>query len=196
MRQKNSKMRNRRQERTKAKRTSSRAIWGAVKRVGWGLGVAVTVWSGIALYHQFTPNLTISALSPLNPSDPFSTPFVISNDSLLPIYDVTIKCRLIDVKYVDQSLQVSSNTSWAISDAAKKIDRNESITALCHLRGFISVKISRLNDTEMMISHADIAVIMSFRQNYTFWLTEKPFRFVTAKSADGQLRWIRQPMNQ
>ena len=190
--------------RTKAKRKSSRGLhqgpknrswrltlWGLVV---WVLGVPLSGWTFVALYYEFSPNITISTVSPLNPSDPFSTPFVVSNNSILSIHDVTIKCRVLDVKYVGQSIQITSNTVWVTSDVAKIIDKNESITALCHLRKLISVKKSRLSDTEIPINYADIAIITSFRPSFAFWTTEIPFRFITAKSADGQLRWLRQPM--
>ena len=55
----------------------------------------------IASLLAFASRVSVSPSSPLDPSDPFSTPFFISNDGLFAIYDVKFHCYFKKVKYVE-----------------------------------------------------------------------------------------------
>ncbi len=49
------------------------------------------------------PKIAISALSSLNPSDPFATPFEISNVGYIDLYDVRFWCSYKDVEAANGS---------------------------------------------------------------------------------------------
>src|SRR5713226_10265571 len=75
-----------------------------LKRViGLILGFA-TLLGGYAVIR---PRISVSLSTPLNPANPFSTPFTASNDGYLSLYDVAFLCQLHRVRS-DRFIELSS----------------------------------------------------------------------------------------
>jgi hypothetical protein len=63
----------------------------------------------------FVPGLTVEVGAPLDSNNPFSYPFIVSNDMVAPLFGVTIFCRYDDVTFdgeatVDQTPVGSEET--------------------------------------------------------------------------------------
>lgn len=71
------------------------------------LGVAGTIVTLVLGYYAFKSKFEISYGTPSDRSDPYSTPFTLTNNGLLPLYDITWEINLVDVVY---------ENSWRIQD--------------------------------------------------------------------------------
>jgi hypothetical protein len=160
----------------------------------WSLIGAIALIFGVFVgYVQLAPRISVSASAPLNPSDPFSSPFVISNDGYLPIRNVQFLCRLSDVNAQPPGLNLSfENISVMgpdrfLGDKSQKIrdiDPGGQATTKCNLSPLFPV---------MPIENADIAITVVYQPAFYRSQKVKDFRFITVSGSDGQLRWVRQP---
>src|SRR5680860_12853 len=69
-------------------------------------GVLIGLFGGVV---QLYTRISISPQAPLSPSNIFTTPFIISNDGLLPIYDVGITCNFSGVIDIYGNVWVDNN---------------------------------------------------------------------------------------
>lgn len=163
----------------------AKLAWSAIGIVAVGFGIYVG-------YVQLSPRISVSASAALNPSDPFSTPFVISNDGYLPIRDVEFLCRLTDVNARPPGINLSFENISVQGPDQFLGDKNQQTrdiaagghaTTKCNLSPLFPV---------MPIENADISITVIFRPAFFRSQKAKYFRFVTARGSDGQLRWIQQ----
>jgi hypothetical protein len=149
-------------------------IVGTVSGVGLLLGLVTAILS-------LLPRLSVSNLESLDPDDPFSTPFVVSNDGVLGINDVVLSCILVRLESATQHWAVEGFRSVGYAPTIPRLDPGEQGTAPCNPA------------VGLKASAADIEVVVSYRPDYVPWKKERPFRFVTVSSKDGKLHWIPQP---
>jgi len=120
------------------------------------------------------------AESALDPSEPFSTPFVVSNDYVLAATSVDVRCYL---NALDFELNVRVRRVGARSIATiSRIGPFDKQTVYCK---------PMMDFAEHRLLRGDISITMHFRLPLYPWPVTKQARFVTAKAADGQLRWLR-----
>jgi hypothetical protein len=137
------------------------------------------------------PKIAVSPLSSLNPSDPFATPFEISNVGYLNLYDVKFLCSYKDVESANGSKILTpgadeETTGGFTTDslAAERLDRGRKATITCPF----------LFRFPAPISTADIRIVISFRPEWSVWKKHHVRRFTLAKDAAGQSRWFEQPL--
>jgi hypothetical protein len=135
------------------------------------------------------PRISVSPQSSLNPSDAFATPFGISNDGYLDLYDVKFACVLIEVDLVSGSKIVTPGPYGdklggftTNSMAADVIEPTRKATITCP------------SPVPLAITKGDIIVSVSYRPEWLPFRRQKHIRFVTARAADGNLNWFEQPM--
>jgi hypothetical protein len=134
------------------------------------LGLVVTLYS-------LSAHIGVTSDSPINPDDPFSSPFTLSNKGILPIHDVLFSCTLRDVKWQDGGvMNIRTKTN---ADPIKRIKAGEATTTFCK---FLPYKAK--------IKSADIEVEVKYRPAYLFWSKRSSIRFGTLKESDGTLRWV------
>jgi hypothetical protein len=157
------------------------------------IGAAALILGVYASYVQLAPRISVSPSASLNPSDPFSTPFEVSNDGYLSIRDVQFLCRLTDVQAQPPGINLSFENIGVMGPDQFLGDKSQNIrdigpgrqaTTKCNLSPIFPV---------MPIDRADISITVSYKPDYLWSPRSEDFRFVTVRSSDGQLRWVRQP---
>ena len=143
----------------------------------------------------FIPKITVSPANSLDNSNPFLTPFTISNDGYLSIYDVQFMCAVKEIKGINMKTKIPLVISGAENfkskmhskfHVAEVIAPNEKYTQVMPLPNFF---------LHYQIKHADIAILVSFRPIKWFPLKkEKNYRFITAQNINGHLQWYPQPI--
>lgn len=150
------------------------ALLSPTGKIGTAIGLFLAVYA-------FASKISVTSSESLNPSNPFATPFIIRNDSLLSLKSVTIKCGLRDVKC--QGAYFDNCYSQTRLPPIPCLKTNEPTTFLVPfpLRGF-------------PVLSADIDIIVSYKPLwFPLWLPlkrQKVFRFSTCKSSNGTLHWI------
>jgi hypothetical protein len=147
----------------------------------WKFVVVLSVIVGlIAALLTFLPRLSMSSSESLDPSTPFSTPFVVSNDGLLSINDVTCYCLIRRVVIADRGdITVSNNIVYSDSLPVPNLAPGEKTTVSC----------PPLLPSEPRITRADMDIVLRFRPYGLPWYREKAFRFTTEIASDKRLHW-------
>lgn len=155
------------------------------KRFLAAISLVVTALTAWALFYDFSPKVSVSSAQALNPSDLFSTPFMLLNEGYLAIHDVEAECALNNVKYKNGSNIEQAITRGSLN-GSKDIQPHEQMTFKCPPHG-----IAFGSD----LASADVSIIASFQPSFIPWRFHKEFRFVSEKSSDGYLHWFPQPKN-
>lgn len=130
------------------------------------------------------PRLSVSSSAPLNLDDPFSTPFTVSNDGPLSLFNVEFLCELNDVQ-TDRYVRFQGGKFFAITNTAfvaKKMLPAQKNDVPCSFRSVFA--------GFGPITTADISINIRFRPAFVPWHTNRRFRFYTVKGSDGRLRWL------
>lgn len=160
-----------------------RLIEGASKFVGYAAGFV----GAAAVILSFLPAFSVSKEEPLNPHDPFSVPFIIEYDGLIPIRNVTVGCGIYSLQtedgveirnlYLDDSNQYFS-LLW----------HGDAITIYCPIHRFFVLK---------PIVDADVFLEAKYRPWLLPRFTDRwwspwtrTFRYATFQQADKNLRWL------
>ncbi len=167
-----------------------RNISKSVKMVGVGIGLLATSLGIITGYLALVPRLSVTQNQPLNLDDPFSTPFILSNDGPLGVNDAKFSCYVFHLASAPAG-RLSSGTS-TIDEVgasqglvAKRMEPGERATIPCSLQPFTLMN---------PVKTGDVAVQVDFRPDFVFWRQTRSFRFVTLKSSDGHLYWYPEPI--
>ena len=62
------------------------------------ISIGVLICSLLSGLMTFAPVLTVDAGTPLDSNNPFSYPFIVSNNMMVPLFGVTIACKYHDVE--------------------------------------------------------------------------------------------------
>lgn len=157
-------------------------IWKGVSTIIAILGAYVT-------YLEFSPTFSVAVTESLDSSMPLYTPFTITNSGLLPVRNLTIRCKLYDLEDLDQGTERGSIYSRS-DDFAPLMRPSEAITVTCPTNNFSSSPVIR----------ADIAIAISFNATLPIigqeipYKINKDFRFCTRLDANRNPRWFQQPM--
>ncbi len=153
--------------------------------------VVATLVGGISGVASLLPRVSLSSEESLDVSDPFSTPFVVSNEGLLDLNDVKIFCGVERVVALDGHVEVQGPGNYGAgfpvaSFAAERIEPGQKQSFVCkfHL------------PKRFPVNYADIAVAVSFRPEWGIWRKEKLYGFHTVRSLDGTLHWLQHPANE
>jgi hypothetical protein len=137
------------------------------------------------------PRVSVSSPSSLDPSDPFASAFVISNDGYLDLYDVKFRCFPDVLNDFGSHIKVEMNEKpidWGgISNdqmAASQISPNKRATILCPF------PFKLLGGP---ISRGTLRIAVHFRPEWLPWRVRRVTKFVLAKDASGQFRWLEEP---
>ncbi len=122
-------------------------------------------------------------MTPLDVTDPFSTPFSISNDGAFSIYDVMFHCYFKNVALAGGSSISGISVEEAVPPI-KTIEAGEKANYKCLLSAPEAPSGSR----------ADIYVVASYQPKFLPYRIEKPYRFVMQQGSDKQWHWFQQPV--
>jgi len=146
-----------------------------------GLWIVAGILATIGGVLSLLPKVVVYAGAPLDPSQPFTTPFTISNEGYLPIHDVTFRCRIRRAQAEDGAAIIAyekgiSPTGFAVP----LITPGEKSTVACPFPFEFNAP----------FAGADFDFVVVFRPDWLLWHQEKSFRFGTTKTKEGQLIWL------
>jgi hypothetical protein len=136
-----------------------------------------------SLVCQFYPVVSIPSSSSLNKDNPFSAPFIISNQSIFAITDVQISYELkkVNIAYGKSSANFS-NSSFLVP-GAKEIGRHHSITR------FLSIDhIIRFPSTTPRIDFAQVNLVIRYK--YLLFRFEETMSFKSYQAPDNTVTWL------
>lgn len=148
----------------------------------WKLFVGVSVILGIIVsLLSLAPNISVSTSQSLDPKDPLSTPFIITNNGPLPIHNVEILFGINKMTTPPPMNQTISTLSLGYAKPPIPVLKaHETMTFWCPP----VFKFSR-----DPINFADISVLVSYRPDFFFWRKTAPYRFVTISNKEGITNW-------
>jgi hypothetical protein len=154
----------------------------------WKLIVVFSVVLGIIVsFLSLTPNIAVSTSQSLDPKDPLATPFVITNNGLLPIHSVEILFGINTITTPPPWNQTVKNLSLGYAKPPLAVlDAHEPKTFWCPQ----AIKFP------VPINLGDIAILVSYRPTFLFWRKKAERRFVTEKSQDGTIYWYSKPLSE
>jgi len=164
--------------------------WLARLSVGWklfgGLVAALGAFATLlSLYPRFSVNA--QALSDLN--DPFSAPFVITNDGFLPLYNIEYAIHVTKLIDANQRGLNAPNGMFIMADKYPKwkiLYGGDTATIIPH----------HINSPDLQFSlplrQGELEVLVNYR--YGIWPihNQRHFSF-TAVTSTGQTTWVREP---
>lgn len=157
-----------------------KVVLGAAGLIATGLGIATG-------YLSLLPRITITQNQALDTSDPFSTPFVVSNDGPLGINDVKFVCWLQHVTLANNGDIGGFGTSSPALDIPDGMEVGEKTTLPCVFSNLFVSKDG--TSAGNLVTYADIVIKASFRPDFALWHLHRNTRFKTVKGSDGRLYW-------
>ena len=151
-----------------------------LKEVVKWISIAVLICTLLSGVMTFAPILTVDVGAPQDPNNPFSSPFIVSNNMIVPLFGVTIACKYHDVEF--EGGGTLDNTAAGPEETFSVMAPHQKTTAPCQKR--ITINAPLRSGT------ATIAV------NYSAFLW--PFKtstirhFKTEITADKKTLWLPQ----
>jgi hypothetical protein len=158
--------------------------------IGQVIGYAAAILGLITGYMALIPRISVSQSQPLDVNEPFSTPFIVSNDGPLPLMNVRFACAINALRDSkgdnvtvgnQKGLGPEITVPQLISD---EISPGERSTVPC----------ANPFRFPTPLASGDVAIVVRFRIGYTFLPSKRISRFVTFKATDGHLYWYPQPV--
>lgn len=170
-----------------------RAKWTGIKWSKWMMVLFGTSWKvavtlatllGIASgWVAMVPRISVSQTQALDPTDPFSTPFIVENQGPLPMMNVVVNCALGNTSAGAWQMMMGDSDIFQMSPEQhfKEVLPGERGTIPCGYR------------FAEKVNYSDVTLIVSFRVAFTLFHMERKFRFVTALGQDRNLYWFPEP---
>jgi hypothetical protein len=147
------------------------------------VAVALGIVTG---YLALVPKVSVVQTLPLNPIDPFSTPFIVSNEGPFGINGIEIVCHL---KYVEsEHAHFNDFNVWAYG-LNQQLDPGQRDSADCIFSDVFGLPHGDI------VTTADITMKARFRPDFLPWKQNRYFRFVAQKGSDGHLYWFPKAMS-
>jgi len=105
----------------------------ALKRAVKWISVTILICASLSGLMAFAPVLTIDVGTPQDPNDPFSSPFIVSNNMLVPLFGVTIVCKFDEGKF--EGGETFDNKAVSAEETLSVMAPHKTITAPCQ-KGF------------------------------------------------------------
>jgi hypothetical protein len=148
-----------------------------------GLALLLTI---AGTYYAFSPKLSIYPTDSLDSTKPFATPFVVKNDSLLPITSIELNCRLQKV-ILNNKVTMLGSKEGENETTFKSIN----ITPIPTLApGEESTFFLPFPDLTQTVTFADISAEVSYSPALLPFKKKTLKRFVTMENSNGVLRWV------
>jgi len=153
-----------------------RKIFVSIFFYAWKLVVAISVF--VAIYGYFSFRVSLSPYAPIDVSDPYSIPFIITNDSHLAIYDVEFACV---IHKAEINTNIYTNIMIAYTPQIKVLDAKEtSNKTVCKIKLDVPVE---------GITKIDMSIKVRFHPHFYPLHKEQEFRFVI-QNINGVLHWM------
>lgn len=144
---------------------------------------AVWIWGGflgtiavVGFAYQFRPIFSVSNDAPLNPQNPFTAEFKVTNNGVLPVYHLVFSCTVNNTVLHNVTV-----TGFSGGEPVSVLEPNDSATKSCSI-----VADSFPWAGELIFS-------VQYRPMWYWGRLTRKFRFVNIKDNAGDLLWIQQP---
>jgi len=132
--------------------------------------VLLAVFSVLSAYTWLSPQISLTATSPLN-GNALSAPFTVKNSSNFSIENVEASCGIISLSTSTQNSIDGLRTDFYM-EPVPEMEPGESSSVYCGTDRGIHIGGSTL--------HADVILTTSYRASYAPWIKKtKSFRFIT-----------------
>jgi hypothetical protein len=136
---------------------------------------------------SFLPKISVTPSELLDPSNPFSAPFIISNEGVLPFHSVSYRVHIREVQSEDGAKVIIYKKGITISDfLISNISPGEKATT--------GVPFPFKFQTR--IKSADITFVVIYRPDWLPWHGEQRFRFGLAKKSNNSWTWLPRAMSE
>ncbi len=154
-------------------------------KVATALALFLTI---VGTYYAFSPKLSINPSNSLDPTRPFATPFVVRNDSLLPINSIELKLKF------GKIVLENGATLFGVKEAGfmtglppiPKLDSGEESTFLLPYPPFLSPP----------VKFADVSVELTYSPSLLPFKKKLLKRFMTVKASDETFHWISRALSE
>ena len=153
------------------------SVWKFLAVISIIIGLVVAV---LALF----PDVYVYSVDTMKPARTINSPFIIRNDSFLPISELRFEYlfRSVESKGPDWHNLFTNTLTRTDGLRITRLRKGESTTAIC-------VFPMALNKP---ITMADVEISIFFK--YLFWSKNERFRFITLRNNDGYLYWTPKSM--
>jgi hypothetical protein len=156
-------------QKTPPKRLPKWLVWSGK------LSAAVSIFLTIVVsFLSLSINIVVTPGQQLDINDPMTTPFIITNDSILPIHSVDIRCG-INGEYAPEKHLANHRLSIFRS----KEQETFFIPQVLHFKPPLDI--------------SDLTVDISYRPDCVFWRNHRKIRFMAAKDKNGVMHWYQRP---
>lgn len=165
----------------------SQKVIGYVQK-GWKTTLYILgIFAIIAGVMSFLPKISVTPAEPLDPSNPFSAPFIISNEGVLALHSVSYRVHIREVQS---------------EDGGKVIIYKKGITVSDFLISYFSPGEKATTGVpfpfkfQTPIKSADITFVVIYRPDSLPWHGEQRFRFGLAKKSNNSWIWLPRAMSE
>jgi len=141
--------------------------------------IVSAVASIISLSLSFLPQVSVRPEGKLDPRNPFSTPFIITNSGITGIHDVTFICRLRHATNEQGGKIIAYGGVRPTGFIISEIGPGESATT--------GLPFTWIGD---VTASADFDFVLEYRPSYFPLKKHIALRFATARQKDGSLVWL------
>ena len=147
--------------------------------------LAITLWGIASAWLSVIPVISVSQAQPLDPANPFSVPFIVSNDGPLSVKSLNFTCVPISIETSHQSRSIPSGFhSERVS--INKLESHQKSDFPCTFRPFLG---SWEFSPSQSMTMAKIDIFLEYRPAFVPWKRTLQFRFATFPDRDGKLYW-------
>src|ERR1700687_4679277 len=164
-----------------------------VRLLEWVLGIC-TLLGGLAAVITFLPRVTITPSDPVDPGNPFSVSFTVTNASFIPIplNNVSVRVSVGQILAEPLPFNPPRKFEWGSGGITRpewsghKLEMDERFTIT--LQGMFGMA-KEPPYIPAKLSGADMAMIVKYKPWLVPFEREKPFRFVTHPQSKRVLYW-------
>ncbi len=152
---------------------------GFLKNISLSLRYIGLILSIIGTIYFFSPKIKIYPGEPLNPSNPFKTPFIIENQTILSIYNIEFSYVLRKIEAKESNQLIKNIGTLFISDPIPLLRGNESTTTFCASPKMLTP-----------VTSADIEITVKYKPKFFPIQKSLSMRFNTYPNKNGNLFWF------
>jgi hypothetical protein len=153
-------------------------VWEKVKKI-WIFFVVLATLIGIIGFIQFEPKIDVSTVEPFEPNNPFSTPFIITNQGLLSVSQIESGCDVIKIQASHNS-SMSDNKIIGMPIIPLLKSGGKETTFCPEVAAF----------SPDMYEKAELEIKINFRAWWYPINQLRNFRFIGTKNTKGEFKWI------
>jgi len=140
------------------------------------LGTILTVFWGV---YSFLPKVSLSPGDRLDPRNAMRGPFILKNEGCLPVYNIQIEYKDIDLLDAAGNRGDSFSASHIMGTEVKRLYSGES--------SFMDVE--KMFKTNIPTIEARVTMRISYRPSLIFWRRSRIYSFEAKKTSSGEFNW-------